>query len=114
MFVTQGLEVPLIAVLQWSTSKLPFTSSIYTHYSVPGIRLDRPHFIMTASCPSAVRAHEHFRVRYTLLNNLQDFLAVRLVWTPEGEEEGHWGGKLIEFWIKEEVMELWCFSSVGL
>ncbi|XP_060791677.1 trafficking protein particle complex subunit 14 isoform X1 [Neoarius graeffei] len=80
----EGLEVPLIAVLQWSTSKLPFTSSIYTHYSVPGIRLDRPHFIMTASCPSAVRAHEHFRVRYTLLNNLQDFLAVRLVWTPEG------------------------------
>ncbi|TSL34611.1 hypothetical protein Baya_6824 [Bagarius yarrelli] len=80
----EGLEVPLIAVLQWSTPKLPFTSSIYTHYSVPSIRLDRPHFIMTASCPSAVRAHEHFRVRYTLLNNLQDFLAVRLVWTPEG------------------------------
>ncbi|XP_053485024.1 trafficking protein particle complex subunit 14 [Ictalurus furcatus] len=80
----EGLEVPLIAVLQWSTPKLPFTSCIYTHYSVPSIRLDRPHFIMTASCPSAVRAHEHFRVRYTLLNNLQDFLAVRLVWTPEG------------------------------
>lgn len=28
----QGLEVPLIAVVQWSTPKLPFTSSIYTHY----------------------------------------------------------------------------------
>ncbi|XP_062850233.1 trafficking protein particle complex subunit 14 [Trichomycterus rosablanca] len=83
----EGLEVPLVAVLQWSTPKLPFTNSIYTHYSVPSIRLDRPHFIMTASCPSSVRAHEHFRVRYTLLNNLQDFLAVRLVWTPEGEEK---------------------------
>lgn len=40
---------------------------------------------MTASCPSAVGVQERFRVRYTLLNNLQDFLAVRLVWTPEGE-----------------------------
>lgn len=28
----QGLEVPLIAVVQWSTPKLPFTQSIYTHY----------------------------------------------------------------------------------
>ncbi|KAG5260932.1 hypothetical protein AALO_G00298130 [Alosa alosa] len=83
----EGLEVPLVAVLQWSTSKLPFTNSIYTHYSLPSVRLDRPRFIMTASCPSAVKAREHFRVRYTLLNNLQDFLAVRLVWTPEGR--GH-------------------------
>lgn len=86
-FLLQGLEVPLVAVLQWSTSKLPFTNSIYTHYSLPSVRLDRPRFIMTASCPSAVKAREHFRVRYTLLNNLQDFLAVRLVWTPEGEDE---------------------------
>lgn len=28
----QGLEVPLVAIVQWSTPKLPFTSSIYTHY----------------------------------------------------------------------------------
>ncbi|XP_050161814.1 trafficking protein particle complex subunit 14 isoform X2 [Myiozetetes cayanensis] len=28
----EGLEVPLVAVVQWSTPKLPFTSSIYTHY----------------------------------------------------------------------------------
>lgn len=28
----QGLEFPLIAVVQWSTPKLPFTQSIYTHY----------------------------------------------------------------------------------
>ncbi|XP_063043053.1 trafficking protein particle complex subunit 14 [Engraulis encrasicolus] len=84
----EGLEVPLVAVLQWSTSKLPHTSSIYTHYSLPSVRLDRPRFVMTARCPSAVRAREHFRVRYTLLNNLQDFLAVRLVWTPP-EGRGH-------------------------
>lgn len=55
--------------------------------------------VMTASCQSAVRPQEHFRVKYTLLNNLQDFLAVRLVWTPEGERRGserrsdnHYGG----------------------
>ncbi|XP_036404480.1 microtubule-associated protein 11 isoform X2 [Megalops cyprinoides] len=80
----EGLEVPLVAVLQWSTPKLPFTNCIYTHYRLPSVRLDRPRFVMTASCPSAVKAREHFQVRYTLLNNLQDFLAVRLVWTPEG------------------------------
>uniref|UniRef100_A0A668A5J1 Trafficking protein particle complex subunit 14 n=1 Tax=Myripristis murdjan TaxID=586833 RepID=A0A668A5J1_9TELE len=81
---SEGLEVPLIAVLQWSTPKLPFTRYISTHYSLPSVRLDRPRLVMTASCPSAVRPQEHFRVKYTLLNNLQDFLAVRLVWTPEG------------------------------
>lgn len=40
---------------------------------------------MTASCPSTVRVKEHFKVKYVLLNNLQDFLAVRLVWTPDSE-----------------------------
>ncbi|CAB1323243.1 unnamed protein product [Coregonus sp. 'balchen'] len=80
----EGLEVPLVAVLQWSTPKMPFTNCIYTHYRLPSIRLDRPRFVMTASSPSTVQTRDHFRVRYTLLNNLQDFLAVRLVWTPEG------------------------------
>lgn len=80
---TEGLEVPLVAVVQWSTPKMPFTNCIYTHYRLPSIRLDQPRFVMTASCPSTVRVKEHFRVRYVLLNNLQDFLAVRLVWTPE-------------------------------
>uniref|UniRef100_A0A3Q4HX78 Trafficking protein particle complex subunit 14 n=1 Tax=Neolamprologus brichardi TaxID=32507 RepID=A0A3Q4HX78_NEOBR len=82
---SEGLEVPLVAVLQWSTSKMPFTNCIYTHYRLPSIRLDRPRFVMTASCPSTVRVKEHFKVKYVLLNNLQDFLAVRLVWTPEGQ-----------------------------
>ncbi|KAK9537039.1 hypothetical protein VZT92_006777 [Zoarces viviparus] len=80
----EGLEVPLVAVVQWSTTKMPFTNSIYTHYRLPSIRLDQPRFVMTASCPSTVRVKEHFQVKYVLLNNLQDFLAVRLVWTPEG------------------------------
>eukprot|EP00063_Salmo_salar_P087839 XP_014062674.1 PREDICTED: uncharacterized protein C7orf43 homolog isoform X2 [Salmo salar] len=80
----EGLEVPLVAVLHWSTPKLPFTRYISTHYQLPSVRLDQPRLVMTASCPSAVQPQEHFRVKYTLLNNLQDFLAVRLVWTPEG------------------------------
>lgn len=32
VFDPQGLEVPLVAVLQWSTPKMPFTNCIYTHY----------------------------------------------------------------------------------
>ncbi|PWA24439.1 hypothetical protein CCH79_00011854 [Gambusia affinis] len=84
----EGFEVPLVAVLQWSTPKMPFTNCIYTHYRLPSIRLDRPQFVMTASCPSSVKVKEHFKVKYVLINNLQDFLAVRLVWTPEGRGRG--------------------------
>ncbi|KAM7377719.1 hypothetical protein PAMA_014159 [Pampus argenteus] len=80
---SEGLEVPLVAVLQWYTPSLPFTRCISTCYSLPSIRLDRPQLVMTASCPLTVRPVEHFRVKYTLLNNLQDFLAVRLIWNSE-------------------------------
>ncbi|XP_025907247.1 uncharacterized protein C7orf43 homolog, partial [Nothoprocta perdicaria] len=79
----EGLEVPLVAVLQWSTPKLPFTSSIFTHYRLPSIRLERPRLVLTAACESPVRARQPFTVTYTLRNELQDFLAVRLVWTPQ-------------------------------
>nr|XP_033781377.1 microtubule-associated protein 11 [Geotrypetes seraphini] len=84
----EGLEVPLVAIVQWSTPKLPFTTSIYTHYRLPSVRLDRPRFVMMASCESPVHVHKRFKVTYTLLNNLQDFLAVRLVWTPENAVAG--------------------------
>lgn len=53
---------------------------------------------MTAACESPVRARQRFTVTYTLLNDLQDFLAVRLVWTPEtataggGRGDGVWQG----------------------
>ncbi|XP_028653966.1 trafficking protein particle complex subunit 14 [Erpetoichthys calabaricus] len=86
--VKEGLEVPLVAVLQWSTPKLPFTNFIYTHYRLPSVRLDRPRFVMMASCESPVAVRQRFQVQYTLLNNLQDFLAVRLVWTPESAITG--------------------------
>ncbi|XP_027132014.1 uncharacterized protein C7orf43 homolog [Larimichthys crocea] len=84
---SEGLEVPLVAVLQWYNPTLPFTRYISSCYSLPSIRLDRPQLVMTASCPSAVRPLEHFWVKYTLLNNLQDFLAVRLIWNSEGEKQ---------------------------
>ncbi|KAF3840509.1 hypothetical protein F7725_006371 [Dissostichus mawsoni] len=54
-------EVPLVAVLQWSTPKMPFTNCIYTHYRLPSLHLDRPRFVMTASAPSTVRVREDFR-----------------------------------------------------
>ncbi|XP_064408819.1 trafficking protein particle complex subunit 14 [Latimeria chalumnae] len=84
----EGLEVPLVAIVQWSTPKVPFTNSIYTHYRLPSIRLDRPCFVMMASCDSPVQVQKRFNVQYTVLNNLQDFLAVRLVWTPENAFTG--------------------------
>ncbi|CAL8241746.1 unnamed protein product [Merluccius merluccius] len=87
----EGLELPLIAVVQWSTSRLPFTRYISTHYSLPSVRLNRPQLVMTASCPGAVRPRKCFQVKYTLQNNLQDFLSIRLVWTPEGSGGGSLG-----------------------
>ncbi|XP_029310860.1 trafficking protein particle complex subunit 14 isoform X3 [Cottoperca gobio] len=85
---SEGLEVPLVAVLQWYTPTLPLTRYISSCYSLPSIRLDRPRLVMTASCPRAVRPLEHFWVKYTLLNNLQDFLAVRLIWNSDADRGG--------------------------
>ncbi|TDG99926.1 hypothetical protein EPR50_G00199510 [Perca flavescens] len=82
---SEGLEVPLVAVLQWYTPTLPLTRYISSCYALPSIRLDRPRLVMTASCPRAVRPLEHFWVKYTLLNNLQDFLAVRLIWNSDAD-----------------------------
>ncbi|TNN45187.1 putative protein C7orf43 [Liparis tanakae] len=56
-------------------------------YSLPSIRLERPLLVMTASCPRAVRPLEPFWVKYTLLNNLQDFLAVRLIWSSDARHD---------------------------
>lgn len=61
---------------------------VSTSRRLPSIRLARPRFVMTAECESPVVLHHRFTVTYTLLNNLQDFLAVRLVWTPESAAIG--------------------------
>lgn len=87
---SEGLEVPLVAVLQWYTPTFHFTRHISTYYSLPSICLDRPRLVMTASSPSTVRPLESFWVKFTLLNNLRDLLAVRLIWTAEGS--AHKGG----------------------
>lgn len=87
---SEGLEVPLVAVLQWRTPTFHFTRYISTYYSLPSICLDRPRLVMTASSPSTVRPLESFWVKFTLLNNLRDLLAVRLIWTADGS--AHKGG----------------------
>uniref|UniRef100_A0A3B5AF29 Microtubule associated protein 11 n=1 Tax=Stegastes partitus TaxID=144197 RepID=A0A3B5AF29_9TELE len=84
---SEGLEVPLLAVVQWHTPTRPLMRYISTFYSLPSIRIHRPLLVMTASCPSTVRPLENFWVKYTLLNNLQDFLAIRLIWNSEGEHK---------------------------
>ncbi|XP_028996342.1 trafficking protein particle complex subunit 14-like [Betta splendens] len=89
----EGLEVPLVAVLQWCVAALPLTRYISSCFLLPSIRLDRPRLVMTASCPSAVRPLEHFWVKYTLLNDLQDFLAVRLIWNSEASSAHRGGNK---------------------
>ncbi|KAI9522251.1 Trafficking protein particle complex subunit 14 [Dissostichus eleginoides] len=97
-YSSEGLEVPLVAVLQWFTPTFPLTRYISSCYSLPSIRLDRPRLVMTASCPRAVRPLEHFWVKYTLLNNLQDFLAVRLIWNADaalGGQQHHGGGAVV-------------------
>ncbi|XP_067879639.1 trafficking protein particle complex subunit 14 isoform X1 [Heterodontus francisci] len=92
----EGLEVPLTAIVCWSTANLPLEKKIYTHYRLPNIQLNRPKFVMMASCESPVTLYKRFTVKYTLLNNLQDFLAVRLVWTPESALSLQAGKKLSE------------------
>ncbi|XP_029944068.1 trafficking protein particle complex subunit 14 isoform X1 [Salarias fasciatus] len=81
---SEGLEVKLLAVLQWSAPTMPLTRYISTCYSLPSVCLARPRLVMTASCPRTVRPLQTFWVKYTVMNNLQDFLAVRLVWNSEG------------------------------
>nr|XP_061810914.1 trafficking protein particle complex subunit 14-like [Nerophis lumbriciformis] len=84
---SEGLEVPLVAMLQWRTSTLPRERLLSTVYSLPSIRLNRPGLVMSASCPSAVRYGERFRVKYTLVNNLRHFPSVRLRWDSAGGSE---------------------------
>ncbi|KAL6118846.1 trappc14 [Pungitius sinensis] len=85
---SEGLEVQMVAVLQWFTPTLPLTRFVSSCYSLPSIRLDRPLLVMTASCPRTVRPLEHFWVKYTLLNNLEDFLSIRLIWNSDADRAG--------------------------
>ncbi|XP_051935059.1 trafficking protein particle complex subunit 14 isoform X2 [Hippocampus zosterae] len=92
---SEGLEIPLVAVLQWRTSTLPHARHIVTFYSLPSIRLNRPRLVMTASCPNVVRPRESFSVKYTLVNNLRDFMSVRLHWNFQANAvRGHQDGEV--------------------
>ncbi|XP_037116984.1 microtubule-associated protein 11 isoform X2 [Syngnathus acus] len=85
---SEGLEIPLVAVLQWHTSSPPRTRHIATFYSLPSISLNRPRLVMIASCPRVVRPRQSFPVKYTLVNNLRDFLSVRLRWNFQAHAGG--------------------------
>ncbi|XP_040038131.2 trafficking protein particle complex subunit 14 [Gasterosteus aculeatus] len=85
---SEGLEVQMVAVLQWYTPTLPLTRYVSSCYSLPSIRLERPLLVMTASCPRMVRPLERFWVKYTLLNHLQDFLSIRLIWNSDADRGG--------------------------
>lgn len=71
---------------------LPRLGRLPVSHRLPSIRLARPRFVMTAECESPVVLQRRFTVTYTLINHLQDFLAVRLVWTPESTAAGQWAG----------------------
>ncbi|XP_078614073.1 trafficking protein particle complex subunit 14-like isoform X1 [Branchiostoma floridae x Branchiostoma japonicum] len=80
-------ESALLLLMLWQPGKAVKSNSseehIHTHYSLPVMKLDEPQFIMNATCPSPVYVGQRFDVKYTLVNNLQDFLTIKLVWSPE-------------------------------
>ncbi|XP_072035008.1 trafficking protein particle complex subunit 14-like [Amphiura filiformis] len=80
--LTTGIHIPLFLSSSWCTSSMSDNETISTHYALPTIRLDFPSFVMSAQCKSPVSVGESFHVTYTLLNNLQDFLGITLLWMP--------------------------------
>uniref|UniRef100_UPI00358E7C9F trafficking protein particle complex subunit 14 isoform X2 n=1 Tax=Myxine glutinosa TaxID=7769 RepID=UPI00358E7C9F len=99
--VQEGLDVPMLAVLQWTSPDFLQKHHVFTHYRLPSIRLERPQFVMLADCPPSVPLSRTFHARFTLLNQLHDFLSVRLVWAPtthtqpEGKVEAQMGGSAV-------------------
>ncbi|XP_071798586.1 trafficking protein particle complex subunit 14-like [Asterias amurensis] len=78
----KGTELPLLLSLTWFVPSMVGCQTVCTHYSLPSLRLDFPSFIMSAQCESPVQVGDSFNVNYTLLNNLQDFLGITLLWMP--------------------------------
>ncbi|XP_038050266.1 microtubule-associated protein 11-like [Patiria miniata] len=78
----KGIELPLLLSITWYVQSMASRQTVCTHYSLPSLRLDFPSFIMSAQCPSPIQVGNSFNVNYTLLNNLQDFLGITLLWMP--------------------------------
>nr|XP_006820064.1 PREDICTED: uncharacterized protein C7orf43 homolog [Saccoglossus kowalevskii] len=84
---TESFEVPLLLALSWSTSSQLNSEVIITHYKLPRIKINLPSLVMSASCDSPITVGKSFNVTYTVLNNLQDFISVKLLWNPDNKEE---------------------------
>ncbi|XP_071949898.1 trafficking protein particle complex subunit 14-like [Antedon mediterranea] len=78
----QSLDVPLSFSLRWKPLPSSQASPLIVHYELPTIRLDYPEFVMLAKCSSPVTIGENFSVHYTLVNKLQDFTDIGLMWLP--------------------------------
>ncbi|XP_033117851.1 microtubule-associated protein 11-like [Anneissia japonica] len=78
----QSLDVPLLFSLQWKPYPVAQSKPLLAHYELPTIRLDYPAFVMLAKCNSPVTIGESFSVQYTLVNKLQDFIDIGLMWLP--------------------------------
>ncbi|XP_022098643.1 uncharacterized protein C7orf43 homolog isoform X2 [Acanthaster planci] len=78
----KGIELPLLLSITWLVQSMVDKQTVCTHYSLPSLRLDFPSFIMSALCPSPIQVGNSFNMNYTLLNNLQDFLGITLLWMP--------------------------------
>ncbi|XP_077987426.1 trafficking protein particle complex subunit 14-like [Glandiceps talaboti] len=82
---TESFEVPLLLALSWSSQSQLHGEVTITHYKLPRIKIDLPSLVMSASCTSPITVGKSFDVTYTILNNLQDFVSVKLLWDPERE-----------------------------
>ncbi|XP_072180437.1 trafficking protein particle complex subunit 14-like [Diadema setosum] len=84
----EPVQFPLFLVIKWHTPSMAVEQSIQTHYHLPTVTMDFPAFIVLAQCQSPVGTGQSFTVTYTLLNNLQDFLGVTLIWLPDKDRKG--------------------------
>ncbi|XP_064615806.1 trafficking protein particle complex subunit 14-like [Liolophura sinensis] len=78
-------ELSLAAHLTWSFSppKQENCTRVITTYLLPKISSRKPLFVVSASCPHVTEKMNSFAVTYDICNNLQDFLALKLYWSPE-------------------------------
>ncbi|XP_070538194.1 trafficking protein particle complex subunit 14-like [Ptychodera flava] len=84
---TESFEVPLLLALSWSCQSQLNGQVTITHYKLPRIKIDLPSLVMSASCTSPISVGKSFNVTYTILNNLQDFVSVKLLWNPEKDTQ---------------------------
>ncbi|XP_064639104.1 trafficking protein particle complex subunit 14-like [Lineus longissimus] len=75
-------EVHFIGLLTWKMADNQ-SDPIISHYKLPGIAIHKPSFILTASPTHDVNVGKSFTVKYTIHNNLHDFMSIKMMWKPE-------------------------------